>query len=113
MSNIKLIVTDIGGTLLADNNTVSEENKQAFKYAKEKGVLIALATARMYSSTKFIANAIDADYGIYGNGIHLMDIQNLKTLKKTIMNYQLVEKLIKYAKSRNIYVHLSEELYDS
>lgn len=112
MNKIKLVVTDIGGTLLSDNNVITKENIEAFKYASDKGIKIALATARMYSSTKYIANTINADYGIYGNGIHLMDIKKLQTIKKTIMDQQTAEKVVQYAKENDIYVHLCEEFFE-
>lgn len=37
---IKMIVTDLDGTLLNTQNTISEKNKEAFKKAKEKGIIL-------------------------------------------------------------------------
>lgn len=74
MEKIELIVMDIGGTLLSDDNTVSEENIHAIKYAKALGIKIALATAREYSSTKYISHTIDCDYGVFSNGSHCSGI---------------------------------------
>mgnify|MGYP002520041632 CR=1 FL=1 len=81
MEKISLIALDIGGTLLADNNTITEENITAIHNVKCKGILIALATAREYSSTKYISKLIECDYGVFSNGSHLLGLNELKTLK--------------------------------
>ena len=63
-SKISLIAIDIGGTLLSDDNTITLENIDAIKLAKSKNIKIALATAREFSSTKYISNQINCDYGV-------------------------------------------------
>ncbi len=69
-SKISLIAIDIGGTLLSDDNTITLENIDAIKLAKLKNIKIVLATAREFSSTKYISNQINCDYGIFSNGSH-------------------------------------------
>lgn len=113
MSKIKLIACDIGGTLITDDNIITEENIKAFEYAKSKGALITLATARMYSSTKYISNKIKSDYGVFCNGSHIMDIRNLMTLKKEVLKHFVAKKIIEYAKNKDIYVHLNEEFCET
>lgn len=109
MEKISLIALDIGGTLLNDDNTIEEENIQAIKNAKQKGIKIALATAREYSSTKYISKLIECDYGVFSNGSHLLDINNLKTLKKSILETQAVLNIFDYCKKNNLYIHLNQE----
>lgn len=74
-SKISLIAIDIGGTLLSDDNTITLENIDAIKLAKSKNIKIALATAREFSSTKYISNQINCDYGVFSNGSHILDIK--------------------------------------
>lgn len=45
-SNIKLIISDLDGTLLSSNNLISEENLRTIKSLKEKNILFSLATGR-------------------------------------------------------------------
>jgi len=45
-NKVKLIMTDLDGTLLTTDKKVSEYNKQAIKKAKEKGILFGIATGR-------------------------------------------------------------------
>ncbi|MBD3917282.1 HAD family phosphatase [Paenibacillus sp. PR3] len=54
----KLIAIDIDDTLLNDELVVTEGTKQAMAAAIEQGVLVTLATGRMYASARKIANQI-------------------------------------------------------
>jgi len=109
LKKISLIALDIGGTLLADNNTITEENITTIHNAKCKGILIALATAREYSSTKYISKLIECDYGVFSNGSHLLNLNELKTLKCSLIKTQAVLELYDYCKKNNLYIHLNQE----
>lgn len=49
---IKLIASDMDGTLLNNEHVISKENAQAIKLAQEKGIHFMLATGREYKSVK-------------------------------------------------------------
>lgn len=110
IDKISLIALDIGGTLLCDNNTISNKNLEAIRLAKQKGILIALATSREYSSTRYISKQINCDYGVFGNGGHLLDINKLKSLKYSILQKEAVLEIYKYCKQNNLYIHLNQNL---
>ena len=66
---IKLIVSDMDGTLLAHDSSISKGNIEAIRYAQSKGVQFAIATGRDYSSLKRILEAHDLKcFSILGNG---------------------------------------------
>ena len=66
---IKLIVSDMDGTLLAHDSSISKGNIEAIRYAQSKGVQFAIATGRDYSSLKGILEAHDLKcFNILGNG---------------------------------------------
>ncbi|MGL5540071.1 MAG: HAD family hydrolase [Erysipelotrichaceae bacterium] len=48
MNNIKLVVTDMDGTLLQEHSYVDEETKKGFQALMEQGILVALASGRGY-----------------------------------------------------------------
>ena len=112
MSKIKLIAIDIGGTLLKNNNEISPKDIETIKKIKSKGIKVSLITARMYSSTKYISNVINCDYGIFGNGSVVMDLNNLNTLTSSYLQKSDVEKLISFAKENNLYIHISRLLWE-
>ena len=109
MEKISLIALDIGGMLLSDDNTISDDNLAAISYAQKMGIKIALATAREYSSTRYISNLINSDYGVFSNGSHIMNISTLTTLKKQILEKKAVLEILDYCKMNNIYIHLNQE----
>lgn len=109
IQKISLIALDIGGTLLSDDNTISKLNLESIKMAKQNGIKIALATAREYSSTKYISKSIDCDYGVFSNGSHLFDLNNLKSLRSSLIQTQAVLEIYKYCKENNLYIHLNQE----
>ncbi|GAB2532346.1 Cof-type HAD-IIB family hydrolase [Gracilibacillus alcaliphilus] len=49
---MKLIATDLDGTLLNENHQISQENKEALLLAQEQGVEIMVATGRSYDSAR-------------------------------------------------------------
>ena len=66
---LKLIVSDMDGTLLAHDSSISKGNIEAIRYAQSKGVQFAIATGRDYSSLKGILEAHDLKcFSILGNG---------------------------------------------
>lgn len=66
---IKLIVSDMDGTLLAHDSSISKGNIEAIRYAQSKGVQFAIATGRDYSSLKGVLEAHDLKcFSILGNG---------------------------------------------
>lgn len=109
INKISLIALDIGGTLLSDDNTISKENLDTIQKIKNKGIKIVLSTAREYSSTKYICKQIKCDYGVFSNGSHILDINNLQTLKSTILETQAVLEIYDYCKKNNLYIHLNQE----
>lgn len=58
MRLIRMIVTDLDGTLLAGKNNIPPENIRALRRAMDAGVLVALASGRMIEATLPIAREI-------------------------------------------------------
>ena len=56
MTNYKLIVTDMDGTVLGENHKITDENKNALKEAEQMGIKIVFATGRFHDSAKAHVN---------------------------------------------------------
>ncbi|SCI87838.1 Uncharacterized phosphatase YwpJ [uncultured Clostridium sp.] len=71
---IKLIASDMDGTLLNTNHTISEGNIEAIRKAQELGVKFAIITGRSYDGVKPIADEfnLDCEY-ILMNGAEYRD----------------------------------------
>lgn len=123
---IKLIATDLDGTLMApDHMTVTRRTKDALEEAHSRGIKIAIATGRPLSLTDYVTQQIPfADYVIYANGAGAFDrnankiiYENLvsNTEAKKIVNYFLTEKVFFeiYINGKSHYQQGTEELFDS
>ena len=56
---IKLIASDMDGTLLNSKHTISEGNIKAIKAAQEKGLHFTIVTGRSYDMVKPLLNEFD------------------------------------------------------
>ena len=82
----KLIAIDLDGTLLNSYGEVSEQNREALKYAMNKGVQIVLASGRDPQTMKKISLELGIEnYLIAGNGASVYDIK----LEKNINIFEL------------------------
>lgn len=88
---------DIDDTLVDDNQHISKHNLETIKSLKNKAIFY-VATGRMFTSAKVIANEIDAQIvasngGIYqiGNSIskNILDSNNLSMIYQIIEKYDL------------------------
>ncbi|MFT8363740.1 MAG: Cof-type HAD-IIB family hydrolase [Sporolactobacillus sp.] len=77
---IKLIATDLDGTLLNSNHQISWENLKALRYARSKGVALVIASGRAFFDIQHLIDEVDIEAHIIGtNGatIHTREGQLL------------------------------------
>ena len=65
---IKMIVTDLDGTLLQTDKTISDQTASVFHRCREKGIMIVFATARPIRAVTMLKLDIGNDAAIYHNG---------------------------------------------
>lgn len=61
---IKLIVSDMDGTILNSSKKLTEKTKDAIRFARINGVNFTIATGRMYSSAAIFARQLDVNLPI-------------------------------------------------
>ncbi|MAU11966.1 MAG: hypothetical protein CL607_19235 [Anaerolineaceae bacterium] len=67
---IKLIVTDMDGTLLNDDHSMSDRNREALRKAIDNGVPVIIATGKTRTSNESVIAALNLDTpGIYVQGL--------------------------------------------
>lgn len=72
---IKLIVSDMDGTLLSNDKKINLKDVEALKYANEKGVKFIVASGRNYDNIERVLKDYDIDVYAYitGNGAEIFD----------------------------------------
>lgn len=65
---IRMIVTDLDGTLLRKDKTISEYTASIFRRCSNHGVKIVFATARPIRAVKMLGLSFQSDASVYHNG---------------------------------------------
>lgn len=110
---IKMIATDIDGTILNWSGEFSPKVVECIKELNSQGIKIVLVTGRMHSSTFPIAQKLGLDTPIvsYQGGL-IKDIYN-KTLYQKDLAINPAKELIKWARKNNAHInlYLDDKLY--
>lgn len=85
---VRMIATDMDGTLLGYKSVLPEENIRAIRAAQEKGIVVALATGRFVENAYFVAKDAGITCPIIGsNGAKVVD-ENLQLISQHFMDPQ-------------------------
>ena len=99
---MKLVVSDLDGTLLNDDSEVSLETIQAIKRLKEKGIEFAIATGRSFNSANKIRKKIGLEiYLICNNGANIYN-KNGELIKNNVMPADLIRKVVRFLTENKI-----------
>lgn len=92
-SGIKMIVSDIDGTLLNSQKGISKENMQAIQEARDKGILFSICTGRIATMTECYTKILNIDTPIITtNGGIIWDSIHRKTVFDVPMDaYEAIE----------------------
>lgn len=103
---MKLVATDLDGTLLNDHHQISEENKRAIKKAQKHGVQVAVATGRSFKA----ANKPLQDAGITCPIICLNGAQiytnDHKLIKAVPLSMNVAVRIKKACQKEDVYFEL-------
>ena len=103
---IRMIVTDMDGTLLDAKNGISEKNRAALKEAAAKGVHVAIATGRMHLSALPYAKAIGVTAPIVSCNGALVKTTAGEELFASPIAPDVVREILDCMKERGWYVQL-------
>lgn len=103
--SIKLIASDLDGTIIDSYNKIAVQNQDAIKQIQSKNIGFAISTGKIYSSVKNICENFNASYGIFGNGIQVIDFKTGKEIYCSSLDKNIVLDCIKIAKSYGLHIH--------
>ncbi|MGE5652847.1 MAG: HAD family hydrolase, partial [Bacillota bacterium] len=103
----KLLALDLDGTLINEECRIPETTVAKLRQAKEKGVIVTLATGRMWVSTRTYANDLKLGHPLITyNGAVIKDAEGRETLYEKLVSSELVRDIISYCKTENLYLQL-------
>jgi len=110
--DIKLIATDIDGTILKCDFEFNQEVKDCIKNLTTRGIKVVLVTGRMHSATDYIAEELCLNTPIvsYQGGLITLDG---KILYERNVDPIRAKEIIKWAKENDVHLNLymNDELY--
>ena len=106
LKEIRLIVSDIDGTLLNDNGELGFESKKLLKELMKEKVVVSLATGRLHSAVINIANDLSLNgYVISLDGAMIKNYVQDKILYESFLRIGQVKKAI--AISENLLINIA------
>ncbi len=110
----KLLVLDLDGTLIGLDLTISDKTKDAIAQLMSRGIIVTIATGRMFQSARPFARELNIDVPIICyEGAMIADPTSEEVLWHKPVPLDLARRVIEIAASHNLHVntYLDDELY--
>ena len=103
----KMVVTDMDYTLLNKEKNISERNKRALKAAMDKGILVVVATGRIYTSALYYAKLLGISTPIIAsNGAIIREEHTDRTLHQCLLQREAIQEMIRLTREQGLFCHL-------
>ncbi|EHG23953.1 Cof-type HAD-IIB family hydrolase [Selenomonas noxia] len=103
---VKLFVSDLDGTMLPDGNIVSAENIAAVRRAAEAGVVVTIATGRMFEAALPVAAALGVDVPIISYNGGLIKSPSGRIYEEHTMDAAVTHDIIAFCRARDWYIQI-------
>jgi Cof subfamily protein (haloacid dehalogenase superfamily) len=104
---LKLVATDLDGTFLRNDKSISQENLAVLEKLGDRGILRVVATGRNLEKVKeVIAGHIPFDYIVFSSGAGVYDCRNQKLLYYQNLNKETVQQLSDFLIDKDLNFHL-------
>lgn len=103
---IKLVASDLDGTLLSPNNSIPEDNLNAIETMNKHDINFTICTGKTYSITKDICEKCNASYGIFGNGTQIINLKTGEEIYKNLVSLDDFKICYELAKKHQLHVHV-------
>lgn len=102
---IKLVATDIDGTIIIPEKTFTPEVKDCIKRLSDSGIKVVLVTGRMHAAASLIAEDLGLTTPVVSYQGGLIK-QGDKTLYEKYLTPEQTERILEWAKKENIHINL-------
>ena len=103
---IKLIASDLDGTMFEKGNVIPETNLKAINDINNSNINFTICTGKTYSLFKNICEDIGNGYGIFGNGNQIINLKTGEEIYRKLLRNEDVLFCINTAKKLKLHVHL-------
>lgn len=106
---IKLIASDLDGTIINTNDSIPEDNIKVINMLKEKNIPLVICTGKTYSMSKNICKSLNATFGIFANGSQIVDLRTGKEISKNFLKFDDISSCISHIQKYGLHVHAYTE----
>ncbi|MBA4410970.1 MAG: HAD hydrolase family protein [Bacteroidota bacterium] len=104
---LKLVATDLDGTFLKNDKSISKENLDTLHSLGEKGILRVIATGRNLKKTMEVISAdVPFDYIVFSSGAGVYDLKHGKLLYQQNINQDMVQQIVDFLVKLDLNFHL-------
>jgi Cof subfamily protein (haloacid dehalogenase superfamily) len=103
---IKLVASDLDGTIIDKDNSIIQTNFDAIKAINDKKINFVICTGKTYPIIKGVCSKFDANFGIFGNGNQIINLKTGEEIYKQLLTKEEIDTCINIAKKNNLHVHL-------
>lgn len=103
---IKLVASDLDGTIITKDNYIPENNYKAIEYLHNNNTNFVICTGKTYPIIKSTCSKINASYGIFGNGNQIIDLKTGKVIYKKLLSNSDALACIEIAKRHGLHSHI-------
>lgn len=103
---IKLIASDLDGTLITDNLSIPKDNIKVIDNLQKKHIPLVICTGKTYAISKEICKNLHASFGIFGNGSQIIDLITGKEIAKKTLSLDDIKSCFSIIQKYNLHVHV-------
>jgi len=103
---IKLVASDLDGTIIDEHNYISVDNIKATESLKKHNIPLAICTGKTYALSSDFCKVLHANFGIFGNGNLIIDLSNGHEIAKNILSSSEIDNCFSIAKKYNLHIHI-------
>lgn len=106
---IKLVASDLDGTIMDSHNSISQDNLDAINSIQKKHIPLVICTGKTYALSKDICKNLHASFGIFGNGSQIIDLTTGKEIMKSTLSYNELESCFSVLEKYDLHIHAYTE----
>ena len=103
---VKLIASDLDGTIIGRENSICETNFTAINAIHKKNIPFAICSGKTYPIIKSMCSDFNATYGIFGNGNQIINLKTGEEIYKKLLTLEEIENCYNIAKKYKMHVHV-------
>lgn len=106
----KMVAIDLDGTLLTDDLKISRDTVTAIQKAVEAGVVVTIATGRMFSSAKLIALQMNLNVPLITyQGALIKDVNEKEVWYERTVPPAIAQKLIEISREKKLHLQIYQD----